>query len=163
MDAAISGLDRPVLQVDFDLVELFDLLGYSRHLQCGQADREAVTIEDSGEALRNHGDYVRIFDSDRRLLATGAASKILTRYEEISWPYFLVELRVEPVHAILSHLHRVVGPGLESERNDDVGVHIIWPDPRPAPQNCGTGHRYLLGSAIFPSIADAAAVAGDDR
>jgi len=163
LDAAVWGLDGPVLEVDFDLVELFDLLGYSRHFQCGQADSEAVAIEDSREALRHNGDNVRIFDRDGRLFSAGAASKILTRYEEISGPYFLVELRVEPVHAILGHLHRIVGTGLESERNDYVSVHIIWPDPRPAPQNCGTGHRYLLGSAIFPSMADAAAVAGDDR
>src|SRR6266581_1061347 len=145
MDAAISGLDRPVLQVDFDLVELFDLLGYSR------------------ETLGNHGDYVRIFDRDGCLFSAGAASKILTRHEEISRSYFLVELRVEAVHTILGHLHRIVGPSLEPEGNDNVGVHIIRPDPRPALQNIRTSHRYLLGSAIFPSIADAAAVAGDDR
>src|SRR5437867_5449359 len=123
MDAAISGLDRPVLEVDFDLVELFDPLVISRNLQRGQADSKAVTIEDSREALRDHGDNVRILDSDRRLFSAGAATKILTRHEEISRSYFLVELGVEPVHAILGHLHRIVGPGLESERNDNVGVH----------------------------------------
>src|SRR6266516_3093768 len=142
MDAAISGLDRPVLKVDFDLVELFDLLGYSRHFQRGQADSEAVTIEDSRETLCNHCDDVRIFNSDRRLFSAGAASKILTRHEEIPRLHFLVELRVEPVHAILGHLYGIVCPAL---------------------QNIRTSHRYLLGSAIFPSIADAAAVAGDDR
>src|SRR5438034_1046504 len=124
MDAAISGLDRPVLEVDFDLVELFDLLGYSRHLKRRQADSEAVTVEDSGEALRNHRDDVRIFDSDRRLFSAGAASKILTSHEEISRLHFLVELRVEPVHTVFCHLYGVVDPGLEPEGNDNVGVHI---------------------------------------
>src|SRR6266487_1077689 len=163
MDAAVSGLDRPVLQVDFDLVELFDLLGYSRHLQSRQADSEAVTVEDSRETLGNHCNNVRIFDRDGRLFSAGAASKILTSHEEIPRSYFLVELRVEPVHAILSHLHRIIGPSLEPEGDNDVGVHIIRPDPRPAAQDIRACHRYLLGSAILPSIADAAAVAGDDR
>src|SRR5213083_10956 len=141
MDAAISGLDRPVLEVDFDLVELFDLLGYSRHLQGGQADSEAVTIEDARETLRNHCDHVGIFDSDGRLFSAGAASKILTRHEKVSRSYFLVELGVEAVHAILGHLYGIVCSGLESERNDDVCVHIIRPDPRPALQNIRTSHR----------------------
>src|SRR5205823_14858405 len=108
MDAAISGLDRPVLKVDFDLVELFDLLGYSRHLQSRQADSEAVTVEASRETLRDHRDDVRIFDSDRRLISAGAASIILPRHNSIPRLHFLVALRFEPLRAILCHLHRLV-------------------------------------------------------
>src|SRR2546427_4667856 len=101
--------------------------------------------------------------SSSSIFAKSGASKIVARHEEISRSYFLVEFGIEAVHAILGHLHRIVSPSFESERNDDVCVHIIRPDPRPAPQNCRSSHRYLLGSAIFPSIADAAAVAGDDK
>src|SRR6266699_1080553 len=69
----------------------------------------------------------------------------------------------DPVEMAKYAMYGFVGPGLESERYDNVSVHIIRPDPGPASQNTRGCHRYLLGSAIFPSMAEAAAVAGDER
>src|SRR5207249_3534003 len=105
-------------------------------------------------------------DGDWCLFATGSSSEVSSCNEEVAGFDFLVEFRVEPVHSIFRHLNRVVGARLESERDDDVCVHVVGPDPGSAPDNRGRNweaHRYLLGSAICPSKADAAAVAGDER
>ena len=93
-------------------------------------------------------------------------SSVSSRDKKIAWFDFLVEFGVESVHGIFRHLDRVVGAGLEPERYDDVRVHIVRPDPRSTSDYRGRwceAHRYPLGSAICPSKADAAAVAGDER
>src|SRR2546425_298903 len=57
--------------------------------------------------------------------------------KEVAGLDFLVEFGVEPVHGIFRHLNRVVGAGLESERYDDVRVHVVGPDPGSAPDDRG--------------------------
>src|SRR6266571_1148353 len=97
------------------------------------------------------------------LYAAGSSSEVSSCNEEVAGLDFLVEFGVEPVHCIFCHLDRVVGARLEPKRYDDVRIHIVRPDPCSAPDNRGRrweAHRYLLGSAICPSKADAAAVAG---
>src|SRR5881628_3369487 len=90
------------------------------------------------------------------LIATGACSsaKVTARDKQVSLLDLLVKLRVETVHRILCHLHRIVGSSLEPERNDNVSIHIIRPDPRPPLESRWNCHRYFLGSAILPSIAE---------
>src|SRR5437870_369661 len=97
----------------------------------------------------------------RCLFAAGSSSEVSSSNKEVAWFDFLVEFGVEPVHGIFRHFDRVVGASLEAERNDYVRVHVIGPHPGSASDDrgrCWKTHRYLPGSTICPSKAEAAAV-----
>src|SRR5207245_9342526 len=101
-----------------------------------------------------------VCDGNRCLFATRPSSEVSARNEEVAGLDFLVEFRVEPIHSIFCHLDRVVGASFESEWYDDICVHIVRPDPSSTPDDRRwkwEAHRYLLGSAICPSRAEAAA------
>src|SRR5215217_5300882 len=81
-----------------------------------------------------------------------------------------MKIRIIAVHGIFCHFVWIVSPTLESERYDYVCIYIISKYPSSSFQIASYiirlfphNHKYLLGSAILPSIADAATVAGDAR
>ena len=116
--------DDAGVKVYLNGVPCLDGIHSLRAFHDGQADVDAVAVEDAGKAFGNDHRNACGLDAQGRVLTGRAAAKVPAAHHDITG--------LHPVHKVLVDiLHAVAGKFLGilrvqvAGRDDDVGIHVI--------------------------------------
>ena len=116
--------DDTGVKVHLNGVPSLDGVHSLRAFHDGQADVDAVAVEDTGKAFGNDHRDAGGLDAQGCVLTGGAAAKVPAAHHDIT--------RLHPVHKVLVDiLHAVAGKLLGvlrvqvACRDDDIGIHVI--------------------------------------
>ncbi len=82
-----------------------------RALHDGQADVDAVAVEDAGKALGDDDGNTRRLDGQRGMLAGGAAAEVPAADHDVAVFHVVDELFVDVLHAVGGQLLGIGGSG----------------------------------------------------
>ena len=90
----------------------------------GQADVDAVAVEDTGKAFGNNHRNAGSLDAQGCVLAGGAAAKVPAAHHDIAGLHPVHKVLVDILHAVAGKLLGVLRIQVAC-RDDDIGIHII--------------------------------------
>src|SRR5699024_477711 len=101
-----------------------DGVGRRRALQDGQADVDAVAVEDAGKALGDDHRDAAGLDAQGGVLPAGAAAKVPAAHHHVPGLHPCDKVLVDVLHAVGGQLFGVLGVQVAGG-DDDVGIDVV--------------------------------------
>ena len=116
--------DDAGIKVYLNGVPCLDGVHSLRALHDGQADVDAVAVEDAGKAFGNDHRNAGSLDAQGCVLAGGAAAKVPAAHHDIAGLHPVHKVLVDILHAVAGKLLGVLRVQVAC-RDDDIGIHVI--------------------------------------
>ena len=116
--------DDAGIKVYLNGVPCLDGIHSLRAFHDGQADVDAVAVEDAGKALGNDHRDAGGLDAQGSVLTGGAAAEVPAAHHDVTVLHVLDEILVDVLHAVAGQLLGVLGVQVAG-RDDDIGIHVV--------------------------------------